>query len=58
MSHKTDKELADEVDARERLKARGYEQKRCPVCSKDYRLRDFCSRCGGKGYVWEAPLMR
>lgn len=57
---KTDKELADELDAQSRLKRKGYRQRPCVNlnCAKD-RIRGMrCLTCGGKGYTWEAPLMR
>lgn len=41
---KTDKELADELDAKDRLRRRGYTQKPCLSCN-------------GKGYQWVSPIM-
>lgn len=59
---KTDKELADELDAQDRLIARGLAKKACPMCdgtgvlvmtelSVPYHIT--CTRCDGKGHSWE-----
>lgn len=53
MSEKTDKELADELDARDRLRKRGYKWERCPTCNG---LKENCFTCKGRGGIWEAPL--
>lgn len=55
MKPKTDKELADEVDAQKRLEKNGYRRVTCKSCN-GVSLR-YCPACGGKGYHWEAPLM-
>jgi DnaJ-class molecular chaperone len=57
---KSDKELADELDARDRLRARGYEQVKCPAC-QGLGMEGFdiaCFRCEGKGYYWQAPITK
>ena len=57
---KSDKELADELDARDRLRARGYERVPCEKCNS-LGLEGFdivCSRCEGKGYFWQAPITK
>lgn len=66
-----EKELADKLDAQERLERRGYKRKRCPHCmgqgfvGKDQYDQDrstplmrLCHSCGGKGFTWEAPITR
>lgn len=56
----TDKELSDRLDAQDRLRARGYQQKRCERC-RGGGMEGFdinCSRCEGKGYYWEAPITK
>ena len=59
MDNITDKEFADELDAQDRLRARGYRQKTCPSCKGSSNEHTFtCWRCKGKGVVWEAPMER
>lgn len=60
----TDKELADHLDAQDRLMARGLVKKQCEQCKgngiAETRLLaetglsfvTECSTCGGKGYFW------
>jgi len=64
---KTDKELADEIDAADRLLKHGYTRKQCPHCKGvgqqcDERLPfpslGKCYPCDGKGFKWEAPIER
>lgn len=56
---KTDKELADELDAKDRLIARGYKRQTCAKCNGFGQFGSIqCWRCEGKGYTWEAPLMK
>lgn len=60
---KSDKELADELDAQKRLREHGYTEKRCTSCDGTGvrvwgRGPQTCYTCNGKGWVWEAPLMR
>jgi len=57
-----DKKLLDDIKTREELEKRGYRRKKCPVCrgvgvTEPPWLR-WCLACEGKGYKWEAPLMR
>jgi DnaJ-class molecular chaperone len=57
---KSDKELADELDAQDRLLARGYERETCEKCG-GRGLEGFdvaCSRCEGRGYYWRAPITK
>lgn len=57
---RTTKELADELDARDRLRQRGYDWKSCKHChgiGRDARGAP-CFPCGGKGGTWMAPMMR
>lgn len=56
---KSDKELLDAVKTRDELRRRGFTQVDCPTCNGSGVIRFGypCSRCGGKGYEWEAPLM-
>lgn len=55
---KTDKELADEIDARKRLENHGYTRKPCtnPDCIHGLLQGWECPLCHDKGYTWEAPL--
>lgn len=53
---KNDKELADELDARDRLRNQGYQWVACESC-KGIRF-DYCAACSGKGGRWQAPMMR
>lgn len=56
---KSDKELADELDARDRLEARGYKRETCPKCKGFGQFGSIqCWQCEGKGYCWQAPLMK
>lgn len=52
MATESDKELADRLDAEDRLKARGLEKKRCTHCNGLAPLKG-CIPCGNKGYTWE-----
>jgi DnaJ-class molecular chaperone len=62
---RSDKELADALDARDRLINRGYVQKACDKCKGLGRIQLFnkdndfsyteCFRCEGKGFWWKAP---
>lgn len=62
---KSTKELADELDAQDRLKARGYVKEPCPACKglgsmiRGGQLTlDECFMCHGVGFTWQAPLTR
>jgi DnaJ-class molecular chaperone len=57
---KSDKELADELDAQDRLRNRGYEQVACEKCGGlGFEGFDIaCSKCEGKGYYWQAPITK
>lgn len=58
---KPDKELADELDAQDRLIARGYIKMQCDKCDGfGYVLPAFteCSSCEGRGYFWQAPITK
>jgi len=64
MSIKSDKEFADELDARDRLKRRGFKMQTCKLCKgtgmfiaerDHYQSFLSCHACAGKGYIWEAP---
>lgn len=56
---KSDKELADELDARDRLEARGYQRVTCPKCKGFCQFGSIqCWKCEGKGYCWEAPITK
>lgn len=48
-----DKELADELDARDRLRKRGLFWKACSLC---HGCRESCPVCRGKGGFWEPAL--
>lgn len=50
----SDKELADRLDAEDRLKARGMQKKTCEHCKGTGPISG-CIPCGGKGYHWENP---
>lgn len=58
---KTDKELADELDARDRLRNRGYEQVKCGMCNGfgwQGHPEVNCPACEGRGYRWQAPITK
>ncbi len=57
---KTDRELADELDARDRLEARGYKRKLCDKCGGTGQSYPdiVCNKCEGKGCRWEAPITK
>lgn len=57
-----DKELADLLDAQDRLKKRGYRKITCLTCGgSGIEGRDWtmivceCPQCHGKGYIWKTP---
>lgn len=59
---KSDKEIADDLDAKDRLIARGYERVPCEKChglgySLDFSGRE-CLACQGVGFHWQAPMMK
>lgn len=65
-AHEEDKELLDRIRTREELERRGYTRKRCEKCNslghvsmpwKDDGLHE-CPACKGRGFTWDAPLMR
>ena len=55
-----DSEKLAEIEAREKLRAKGYSWKNCKSCcgtghaSHGYK----CFACGGRGGYWQAPIMR
>lgn len=67
---KSDKEKADELDAQDRLRARGYQWKTCHHCKgtgyfvqggKNSKGEEFaaaldCLTCKGRGGLWQAPI--
>lgn len=64
---KTSKELADELDAQDRLIARGYTKVPCPTCKGrgilDYKggwgaMCEICHNCNGGGRIWKAPITK
>lgn len=56
---KTDKELADELDARDRLEARGYKRVTCTKCNGFGQFGSIqCWQCEGRGCNWEAPITK
>lgn len=60
---KSDKELADQLDAKKRLRDHGYTQKTCQKCRGTGMMlhgpgNHHCYSCEGRGYTWEAPFMR
>lgn len=58
--YKSDKELADELDAQDRLRNRGYERKTCDRCGgRGQSAPDInCWQCHGRGYYWQAPITK
>lgn len=56
----SDKELADRLDAWERLEARGYKREACENCGGIGQSHPdiVCNRCEGKGYYWQAPITK
>lgn len=56
---KTDKEIADELDAKDRLIARGYKQLKCEKCNGFGQFGSVvCWKCEGRGYYWQAPITK
>jgi len=56
---KSDRELADELDAQDRLKARGYEKVTCENCrGEGHQISVECFKCEGRGYYWQAPITK
>jgi hypothetical protein len=51
MKTKTAKELADELDAKDRLRERGYTWKTCKYCHGI-----GCPGCDHGGGKWQAPM--
>jgi DnaJ-class molecular chaperone len=56
----TDKELADQLDAQDRLIARGYTRKTCDSCRGVGQLPGIgeCYSCEGRGFHWYAPITK
>lgn len=59
---KTAKEIADELDAEDKLISRGWTQEKCVACDgTGHSTRNpdwFCLECGGKGTIWTAPTAK
>jgi DnaJ-class molecular chaperone len=54
---KSDKELADQLDAEDRLRGRGYEKQICPKCNGYGQFGSVvCWQCEGKGHIWKHQL--
>lgn len=57
---KTAKELLDEIEAIERLRAKGYTRVKCSVCDGRGFVQGhigFCPFCEGTGYSgWKGPI--
>ena len=62
MSHETDKELADRLDAEKRIRNHDGTWKSCPDCNglgfNPHSNMSQCWTCQGRGGLWEFPLMR
>lgn len=60
----SDKELADQLDAEDRLLNRGYKKRRCSACDgvgiiiEAGRVSPTCGSCDGRGVYWESPLTK
>ncbi len=60
----TDKELADQLDAEDRLLKRGYRKISCIYCNgrgggqTKHDPYSRCFECEGKGYRWSAPITK
>lgn len=60
----SDKELADKLDAEDRLRARGYRKVPCRICKGMGAVRRGaypeypCHHCDNKGYTWEGQFYR
>lgn len=55
----SDEEFLRQVEAKEKLKSKGFKQKSCSDCKGTGIIhggRTKCYKCDGKGYTWEAPL--
>lgn len=62
---KTSKEIADELDAQERLLARGYIKEPCQICKGTGKLNAVnlgyvieCRECEGRGFAWKGPITK
>jgi DnaJ-class molecular chaperone len=54
-----DIELADRLDAEDRLRNRGYEKQTCERCNGFGQFGSIqCPRCEGKGYWWMPPVTK
>jgi DnaJ-class molecular chaperone len=54
-----DIELADRLDAEDRLRNRGYEKRTCERCNGFGQFGSIqCPRCEGKGYWWMPPVTK
>lgn len=63
MNHETDKELADRLDAKKRIRDHGGTWKTCHRCKGagyDFPHNGMvpCFICNGRGGEWEFPMMR
>jgi DnaJ-class molecular chaperone len=60
----SDVELANQLDAEDRLRNRGYTKTECPSCRgagwgrNPWNRNIPCSMCDGRGYFWQAPLTK
>lgn len=61
---KTGKELADQLDAEDRLRNRGFLKLTCEHCKGTGYLIPrklgyrWCPHCDNRGFKWKAPLWR
>lgn len=60
---KPDKDLADQLDAEERLLSRGYTKARCKSCfgtglRPKGRYVTECWPCEGRGFYWRVPITK
>lgn len=65
---KSDKDLADHLDAQDRLRSRGYKWKKCDHCKgigfiivsrinqNEFAATHRCVPCDGRGGTWEPPI--
>jgi hypothetical protein len=55
-----DVELADRLDAEDRLRKRGYEKRSCERCGGLGQIIPdiVCPHCSGEGYYWLPPTTK
>ncbi len=58
---KTDKEILEAIEVKEKLESRGFRKISCKNCNGMGYFGIFfsqCLICHGKGYIWESPITK